>query len=192
MKKYLHTMMLAVAALLSVTMTSCEKDELIAMTLDGNWKGNMYVSYQINGRGEYYDASYSEVCFLRNPSKFASGDGYWIDYYSNAPWDYIANHIRWTVDRGSIWVYFIEDRYEVEIYDYRLTYNYFDGYIYTYDDKEVEFHLTKTSSPDWNRYHWGTDYWYDRYAKQSDFEGTRASSADVEKPQRVFRKRDSK
>ena len=36
MKKYLQSIMMAVAALLSVTMTSCEEDELIAMTLDGN------------------------------------------------------------------------------------------------------------------------------------------------------------
>ena len=90
----------------------------------------------------------------------------------------------------SYWVYFVEDDYEAEIYDYRLSYNYFDGYIYTYDDKEVEFHLTKTDSPDWGRYNYGWDYWRGRYAKENGFEGTRASFTDVEKPQRMFRVRE--
>ena len=116
MKKNLKSIMMAVAALLSLTMTSCQEDELIAMTLDGNWKGNMYVSYQINGRGDYYEASYSEVCFLRNPSKFASGDGYWIDYYNDYRrygWErnYIANHINWDVTFECITIHFIEDNY---------------------------------------------------------------------------------
>ena len=188
MKRF-HTLMTMVAiAMLSFTVTSCETDEDIADTLWGTWEGNMYVTSYWNNR--YYDASYSEITFDRDPSTYSSGRGYWVDYYSNAPWDYIANHIRWNVRGGNIRVYFVEDDYEAEIYDYRLSYNYFDGYIYTYDDKEVEFHLTKTDSPDWGRYNYGWDYWRGRYAKQNVFEGTRASFTDVEKPQRMFRVRE--
>lgn len=165
MKKYLQSIMMAVAALLSITMTSCEEDELIAMTLDGNWKGNMYVSYQINGRGDYYDASYSEVCFLRNPSKYASGDGYWIDYYNDYRrygWErnYIANHIKWEVFNGNIRIHFIEDNSYVTIYEYSLTDNHFSGYIEMHNGTRQRFSLVHTSSPNWNTYHWGSDRFY--------------------------------
>ncbi len=185
--KRIHTLLTMVAiAMLSFTFTSCDEDEYIADTLWGTWKGNMYVTSYWNNR--YYDANYSEISFDKDPGTYSSGTGYWVDYYSNAPWDYLANHIRWTVRNSSIWVYFIEDDYEVEIFDYELSYNYFDGYIYTSNNKEVEFHLTKTSSPNWNRYHYGWDYWYDSYyAKENSFEPTRASSADIEKPKRMFR-----
>lgn len=184
--KRIHTLLTMVAiAMLSFTFTSCDEDEYIADTLWGTWKGNMYVTSYWNNR--YYDANYSEISFDKDPDRYSSGTGYWVDYYSNAPWDYLANHIRWTVRNSSIWVYFIEDDYEVEIFDYELSYNYFDGYIYTSNNKEVEFHLTKTSSPNWNRYHYGWDYWNGYYAKESSFEPTRASSADIEKPKRMFR-----
>ena len=151
----------------------------------GTWEGNMYVTSYWNNR--YYDASYTLINFDRDPGTYSSGTGYWIDYYSDAPWDYIANHIRWNVKGGNIRVYFVEDDYNVTIYDYRLTNNYFDGYIYTYDDKEVEFHLTKTSSPDWNQYHYGWDYWRGNNAKQSGYEGAHTSSTDTNKPQRILR-----
>lgn len=186
MKRF-HTLMTMVAiAMLSFTVTSCDEDEAIAYTLEGTWEGNIYVSHRYDGR--YYDASYSYVYFDRDFSRSATGYGYWIDEYSNAPWDYVANHIRWEVRNRDIEVYFEEDDYYVTIYNYSLSDRYFEGYIYTYDKKKVHFNLVKTSSPNWNNYHYGWEYWgYDYYAKQSGFEGTRASSADVEKPQRVFR-----
>ena len=103
--KRIHTLLTMVAiAMLSFTFTSCDEDEYIADTLWGTWKGNMYVTSYWNNR--YYDASYSEITFDRDPSTYSSGRGYWVDYYSNAPWDYIANHIRWTVRNRNILVYF--------------------------------------------------------------------------------------
>ena len=88
------------------TLTSCE-DERIANTLEGTWSGNMYISTRYDGR--VYDATYTEVTFLKNPYAYSSGEGYWVDYYSDAPWDYVANHIEWTVDFGTIRVYFVEE-----------------------------------------------------------------------------------
>ena len=81
------------------TLTSCE-DERIANTLEGTWSGNMYISTRYDGR--VYDATYTEVTFLKNPYAYSSGEGYWVDYYSDAPWDYVANHIEWSVDYGTI------------------------------------------------------------------------------------------
>ena len=81
------------------TLTSCE-DERIANTLEGTWSGNMYISTRYDGR--VYDATYTEVTFLKNPYAYSSGEGYWVDYYSDAPWDYVANHIEWSVDYGTM------------------------------------------------------------------------------------------
>lgn len=184
MKRF-HTLMTMVAiAMLSFTVTSCDEDEYIADTLWGTWEGNIYVSHQWDGR--YYDASHSFIYFDRTNRR--SGTGYWIDYYSDAPWgeNRIFSHITWTVANGDIKIYFEEDRYSVTIYDYELSDYYFDGYIYTHDKKRVHFRLDKTSEPIRNGYYWD-DYYY---AKQSGFEGTRASSTDVKRPQRLFRVRE--
>ncbi|MBQ3752096.1 MAG: hypothetical protein II864_00955 [Prevotella sp.] len=85
-----------------------------------------------------------------------------MDYYSRAPWDYVANHIRWTVNYGRIRVYFIEEGTELEIHDYRLSDNRFTGYIAEHGN-DVEFSLYHVSSPNWNSYRWGYDAWYDDY-----------------------------
>ena len=181
--------MVAIAAL-SFTFTSCDDDKEIADTLWGTWEGDIHVTSYWNNR--YYDASYSYIYFNRDPYTYSSGTGYWVDYYSNAPWDYIANHITWTVKYGDIKVYFEEDDYEVTIYDYTLSDRYFDGYIYTYDNKEVRFRLTKTSTPNWGNYHYGWRYWGDYYyGKQNGIvEETRATPSYVERPKRVFRLRE--
>ncbi len=188
MKRF-HTLMTMVAiAMLSFTVTSCDEDEAIAYTLEGTWEGNVYVSHK--WKGQYYDAYYSYISFDRDPRANAAGYGYWVDKYEDAPWgDYFASRINWWVDNLDIVIDFVDDDYRVRIdRNYSLSEHRFSGTIFTYDNKKVRFDLVKTSSPNWNNYHYGWDYWlYDYYAKQSDFEGTRASSSDVEKPQRVFR-----
>ena len=96
MKKRLHAMLTAVMlAALSFSFTSCE-DESIASSLQGTWEGNMYISSEWNGR--VYNATYTEIEFLLDPFRYTKGSGYWVDHYSGAPWDYIANHIDWRVD----------------------------------------------------------------------------------------------
>ena len=181
MKRF-HTLMTMVAiAMLSFTVTSCDEDEYIADTLWGTWEGDMYVSSYWNNR--YYDSSYTVISFNRTGNY--SGTGYWIDYYNDAPWGnkYIATHIRWIVSGGNINITFIEDNYDITIYRFSLSNDYFDGEINTYDNKRVEFHLEKTSPPDWDRYYWGSDYhrWFTRGAMDT---------LNVEKPQRMFRVRE--
>ncbi|MBQ6204917.1 MAG: hypothetical protein IJK46_12600 [Prevotella sp.] len=196
--KRLHTLLTMVAiAALSFTFTSCDEDEAIAYTLDGTWEGNIYVSHRWDGR--YYDASHSYIYFDRDIYRNARGYGYWVDEYRNAPWgSYIANHISWKVRNRDIIVYFEEDDYEVTIYDYSLNDRYFEGYIYTYDNKKVSFSLRKTSSRNWDNYYYGWDYWgdyywndYYYYGKQNSVvDETRATPHTLEKPERVFRMRE--
>ncbi len=174
----LAAMMMAAAAF---TLTGCDEDDDIASTLWGVWEGDMYVSSYYGG--DYYDASYSEIAFDKDPYDYASGTGYWIDYYSNAPWDYHANHIQWYVNNGVISINFIEDGGSVDIYDYSLNSNYFTGVIYNDYGEALNFRLTKTAAPDWGDYEWGWDYGYGynapSYSKQKGIVTNKEKAAPV-------------
>ena len=71
MKKLTSLLTMLLLAVTSVSLTSCE-DEMIADTLEGTWEGNMYISSYYDNR--YYDATYSEICFLRDPLSYTTGD----------------------------------------------------------------------------------------------------------------------
>lgn len=192
MKKKITTIMtMFLLAITSLGLTSCE-DEAIASTLEGTWEGNMYISSEWNGR--VYDATYTEIEFLLDPFRFTKGSGYWVDHYSNAPWDYIACHIDWRVDNGCITVYFREEDSQITIEDYRLSDNLFTGTIYDYD-KRVKFALRHTSSPNWeDEYdYWGYDDWYYGWSRKNtilpDGNASRATgdSITIGKPKRIVR-----
>ena len=86
MKRLVTILILMTTALLSFTFTSCDPYAEVAYYMDGTWKGDIYVSSECDG--QVYKAAYSEIEF---DSGYNSGDGYWIDYYSNSPYDYVAN-----------------------------------------------------------------------------------------------------
>ena len=161
----------------ALSLQSCDDD--IARTLEGTWSGNMYVQSYYNGY--YYPASHSVINFQRNPFKYSSGKGYWIDYYSNAPWGYIANHIDWKVSNGTIHIYFYEDNDEIAIYDYRLNDEYFEGYINTTSGRTF-FSLVHIDSPNWTDYSYGWNDYYS-YSLQSSKEKDNQKA-----PKRVFMK----
>lgn len=165
MKKiYTHLTMLLMLAMTATTFSACDwwdDDDEIAYTLEGTWRGDMRINS--NYRGTRYYATDTEITFLRDPSRYSSGDGYWVDYYSDAPWDYVANHISWTVNFGDIEIYFREDRTSFTIRNYSLNDNRFSGTLYD-NGQYVDFRLYHVSSPNWTRYdHWGYDSWYDDY-----------------------------
>lgn len=184
MKKFTSILAMAFMALMAMTFTSCDEDVEIAYTLEGTWSGNMYVSMEYDGR--VYDATYSEICFSRDPYRYSSGTGYWVDHYNNGPWgSYIANHIDWQVNNGVIDVYLIEEGTRVQIYDYHLSDNYFVGTIY-YGDQRVNFRLRHTSSPNWYDYDYGLGYDYAK--KGSVDEATRSTEKNEVKPVRIIKK----
>ena len=182
MKKLYSMMMMAMMGVMTLSLTSCE-DEEIAYTLEGTWKGNMYISSEWNGR--YYDATYTEITFLKDPNMYSSGSGYWVDYYSDAPWDYVANNINWEVNNKNIYVRFIEEGTSLVIRDYYLNSSRFSGYIND-RGKDVEFELYNVSRPNYSSYRWGYDAWGDYY-----YGWTRGADGDsvktVEKPKRIVR-----
>ena len=181
--KKLYTMMMM--AMMALVFTSCEDDEHIAYTLEGTWSGNMYISSYYDGRT--YDATRTEITFLKDPYTYSSGSGYWVDYYSGAPWDYVANNIDWTVDWGTIKIHFVEENTYMEIYDYRLNTNNFYGTIYD-GDSRVEFELYNTSRPRYDSYYWGYDAWDYGYAWSRTRGATADSTVTVEKPRRFINK----
>lgn len=179
--KKIYTMMMM--AMMALVLSSCNEDQQIANTLEGTWQGNMYVSSNWNGRT--YNATYTEITFLRDPYRYSSGSGYWVDYYSNAPWDYVANHIEWRVDFGVIKVYFVEEDTSLEIRNYRLNLNRFYGTIYEADNT-VDFEMANISRPVnyYDNYGWGYSYWNGYYSR-----GTRSADSDsvsTEKPRRFI------
>ena len=179
MKKLFYNILtMAVIATAAVSFSSCEDAE-IAYTLEGTWRGNMYISTDYNGRT--YNTVYTEITFDRDPYTIASGTGYWVDYYNDSPWgSSVANHITWEVDNRTIYIRFREDGTRMIISDYHLNDDYFYGWL---DDGgiPVEFELRHTSSPNWNSYNrWGYGYRYTRGEEASD-------STTVEKPIRYVR-----
>ncbi len=176
-------------ALMGITFTACE-DEFIADSLEGTWSGDMYVSSYYDGR-DYY-ATYSEITFSIDPFRFTKGSGYWVDYYSGAPWDYVANHISWRVDNGNIYIHFLDDNSSVVISDYHLSGSRFSGYIAD-GDYDVHFNLRHVASPNMDSYsYWGYDEWYDDwyygyYSRQTRSADTDTTSVmPAEKPIRQF------
>ena len=183
MKKLNSLLLMALVAMMSLSFTSCDDDANVADTLYGTWKGYMDIGMRYDNR--YYDSTTSEITFNTNGNYTDHGDGYWIDRYSNAPWDYVANHIEWTVNNGVIRVHFIEEGTYATIRDYSLNDDYFYGTVVS-GDSRADFKLVKTASPNrWNYYWYGTDDWYNSwdgydYAKEhksSDL-STRSSEKD--------------
>lgn len=184
--KKIFTMMLT--ALMGITFTACE-DEFVADSLEGTWSGDMYVSSYYDGR-DYY-ATHTEITFSIDPFRFTKGSGYWVDYYTGAPWDYVANHINWSVNDGNIYIDFLEEGTSVVISDYRLSDSHFSGYIAD-GDYDIHFYLTHTYSPNWENYdNWGYDSWYDDYyyAPQTRGNGNDSTAVKPAKPVRQFGKK---
>ena len=159
--KKLYTMLMM--AMMALAFTSCE-DEAIAYDLAGTWGGEMRISTSYDGY--VYNSTYTEITFDKNPYEYAQGTGTWVDYYSNAPWDYVANHITWEVNNRVIRVWFRNEGTYFEIRDYSLNSYRFQGTIWD-NGNYVEFYLTKIASPNYYNYHWDTyyvdPYWSDPY-----------------------------
>lgn len=191
MKIFTKTWIFAFMAVFAFTLSSCDDDDEIARTLEGTWQGDMYVSAYYDNR--YYDATRTEVCFLRDPYRYSEGTGYWVDYYNDRYWggyNYVASHIEWQVNYGTIRIYFVEEDSYVDIYNYSLDYDYFTGYIDTYNGGRQKFNLRHISSPNWNSFdNWGYDYYdpYYYYSNGTSMQRAKAKDGNGEKVQRVFR-----
>ena len=190
MKKISNLLLMAIVAMTTLTMVSCgSDDEYIAYSLEGTWRGRIVLSDDWSGLN--YGYTTTDICFLRDPYRYSSGQGYWVDYYSRASWDYVANHIEWTVRGGVIEVHFIEDNTWLEIRNYSLDYDYFVGTIYD-QGTWADFKLYHVASPNWGSYdYYGYDDYYDYWAKPTTFDGEDGKARGplkIERPIRGTRK----
>lgn len=178
-------------ALMPFLFGSCDSDPEydIAYTLEGTWEGRMF--YSSTYRGHDYAISHTQICFDRDPYYYSSGTGYWVDYYSNTPWDHVANHINWQVVRYEryddygrivtdyrIEVYLREENYTYFIEDYELRNDLFRGRIYDHDiygnEIYIDFSMRHTSSPNWSSFDYYYDGFYDDhlgYSNTAGFDG---------------------
>jgi len=181
--------MLLAVGMLPLAFSSCE-DQDIGMTLEGTWEGNTYVYSTYDG--EMYNSTSTKLYFETDVFKFKEGGGYWIDYYHDHPWDsrrnYVASKIRWRVVNKVIYIHFKEDNYDIEIRDYRLNDNRFEGTIYD-GEKTIDFYMVHTSSPNWDNYdYYGYDYYYDDYGWGYGAKAAPDSNAQPKKLERHFGK----
>ena len=126
MKQFTTIFTVMLMAALSLSLVSCDEDAEVAATLAGTWQGNVDAYSRYNGRE--YRAAESKVQFN---SGYNSGDGYWIDYYNDAPYSYQASHITWYVRNTNIYIHFEEDNTNVVVYNYTLSDDRLSGYIQT-------------------------------------------------------------
>lgn len=151
MKKFTAFLTVALMTIVCLSFTSCDKDSDIAYTLDGTWKGDMYIWY-----GEY-ESSYSIIDF--DQEGLYSGTGSWTDFYDHYWGSYNYRPTRrfsWTVNNGNIYIKFYDGSSPITIYDYSISNNYFRGTMDAANGNRVSFSLSKYGSD----YHWN-DYYYD-------------------------------
>ena len=166
MKKFTTLLTMAFIALMSISLTSCDEDCDIAYTLDGTWRGNMYVQYG------NVDATYSVIRFDQNDGIY-SGTGYWIDYFDRNYWhgnNYIANRIIWTVRNRNIYITLLDENSDVVIYDYALGDRKFSGYVEADNGNRAYFELSRDS------YNWRDDYDWGYSKQYSGLENTQIVS----------------
>lgn len=166
MKKFTTLLTMAFIALMSISFTSCDEDSDIAYTLDGTWRGNMYVQYG------NVDATYSVIRFDQNDGIY-SGTGYWIDYFDRNYWhgnNYIANRIIWTVRNRNIYITLLDENSDVVIYDYALGDRKFSGYVEADNGNRAYFELSRDS------YNWRDDYDWGYSKQYSGLENTQIVS----------------
>ena len=171
--KRIQTLLTTLAiALGTMVTTSCERGTIIiddggsadwgiTRYLEGTWVGD--IGLKTVWDGIPYKVAESEITFVASGYRRTYGTGYWVDFFSDYRWDYVANHTKWEVFDREIRVDLLEDGDRIWISDFTISNNYFDGWIDFADGDAVKFRLRKVSGPswDWDDYYWGWGYWED-------------------------------
>lgn len=161
MKKTLKCLFLA---LMTITMMSCENDE-IAAKLDGIWEGEVkseYFSHRWRKTVTEYQAV--DIEFFKDPYHYAEGEGVEYDYtYINqrTGWtEYVKCRFRYVVRNRNIYLDY-EDGSRIAIYNYSLNNNHFRGSFHDYDTgrKIVDFDFIRVGTWRHNR-----EYYRERYS----------------------------
>ncbi len=156
MKKVFTFITTALMALTTSTlMTSCDNDAYEARTLDGSWTG--YIETYYADRWGLSGNSYRTTMYFNQTDRYG-GNGYEVDYDSYSPYrDYYYCEFVWEVYNGIIRIKYADSWNDVLIYDYRLSSNYFEGYMDDGTTRGIYFQLAYNGSFNWSPYR---DYYY--------------------------------
>ncbi len=143
MKKIAFLFLMAIVAVTTFTLVSCKDDE-VANKLDGAWQGTTGCGYELDGH--YYAAEWTIIEFDQDVLVARNGDGFWVDYYSEGPYDYYASDISWEVRDGgkTIYIQTKQEGGEYTITDFSLSKDYFSGSIYIGSNEPSTFTMRKS------------------------------------------------
>lgn len=160
--KKIFTLLNAVVLLsLCALFTACERDEDVeeSMVLSGSWQGNwgMYYEYQYrDGYVRRFDSYDTDIEFTPDYRYATHGYGYQVDWYREGPYERLSYRFNWSIHNGVIHItYPANHHYDVDIYDYYLSNNYFSG---SFSSGGDAFRLRKLSDFYWDDYY-GYDYY---------------------------------
>ena len=163
MKKYSIWALTLITVFTMGLFTSCDDDLNGAMTLSGEWSGDMGMFYEWKKRGRIYrfDADYSYIVFYPQYEYDKYGTGKQVDYYRYGPYERHYYYFRWEIRNGIIYLTYPGDReLDTSISDYSLSYRRFRG---RFNGSNSYFELYKmTDYYNWNDYN-GNYYYYERY-----------------------------
>lgn len=119
MKKfYTNTMMALMSALMMTTLTSCDKDTMLAWDLHGLWSGTIIGDYYYDRYGLVGDIYDTEIYFYQSGEFSKGGTGYQIDRNRETR-RYTRYEFDWRVKNQKIYIYY-DDNYEAVIRDYEI------------------------------------------------------------------------
>ena len=147
-------------AMMAFTFTSCE-DEEIAYDLAGAngkvWSGTISAFYntRYGWSGDHYRTT---IEFYGDEYHWKRGWGREVDYDLNTDLGYMSN-FKWEVHNRDIIITYDDDVYNpAYIRDYRLSDNYFEGYIEDGSGREIRFRLNLIHNFDWDYDYYGSYY----------------------------------
>ena len=146
MRQKRNMMVMAIVAMLSLTMTSCNiEDEFVADDLQGTWYGsvkNEYFNYRYGYTTEWTEV---QMEFFKDPFVFAEGSGREIDYCGRQYSSIIG--FNYHVRNQVIYIDYY-DGTKIAIYNYSLRSSKFSGEFHDYHTGEFKasFNLNRMSN----------------------------------------------
>ena len=141
--------MLAIMMACTLSLTSCyiDEDENVGYNVRGHWFGDM--DMWIDGE----KARGSEIEFQPRGYGYSYGEGIEVDYYYRGS---ITHYFDYEIRNGIIYLQFDDPNLDCAIVDYRLTYNYFTGYIAdSYTLKNLTYFNLRNYDRYWDSYGYG-------------------------------------
>ena len=143
------------------TFTSCMDDDMEeSIVLSGQWRGEWGMYYQITdryGRVYTYESFDTDIVFYPDYDYATHGYGYQVDWYDYGPYQKLSFRFEWRINNGVVNIYYPGyPEYNTVIRNYRLTNDYFSGYL---GNSSTRFRLGKIRDYyDWS-YYYGYDYY---------------------------------